>query len=185
MKIKKFIYKKVNSTNDIAIRLIKNTNNKFGIVVADQQIKGRGQRGKKWISYKGNLFVSIFFSLEKINFSLKELTKINSYLIKKLLSCYYKKKIFIKFPNDLLLDKKKICGILQETLQKTNITYIVVGVGLNLIKNPNINNYPTTNLLELTNKNVKKNTIISELKVIYENFINQSSKFNLKKIKNL
>ena len=52
--------------------------------------------------------------------------------------------------------KKKICGILQETLQKTNITYIVVGVGLNLIKNPNINNYPTTNLLELTNKNVKK-----------------------------
>ena len=83
------------------------------------------------------------------------------------------------------MDKKKICGILQETLQKTNITYIVVGVGLNLIKNPNINNYPTTNLLELTNKNVKKNTIISELKVIYENFINKSSKFNLKKIKNL
>ena len=66
MKLKKFNFKIVNSTNDIAIRLIKKTNNKFGIIIADKQKKGRGQRGNKWISYKGNLFVSIFFSLEQI-----------------------------------------------------------------------------------------------------------------------
>ena len=185
MKIKKFIYKKVNSTNDTAIKLIKNKNIKFGIVVADKQTKGRGQHGKTWISYKGNLFVSIFFSLEKINLSLKELTKTNSYLIKKLLSRYYKKKIFIKLPNDLLVNKKKICGILQETLQKSNITYIIVGVGLNLIRSPKISNYPTTNLLELTNKSVNKNMIILELKTIYENFINQYLKLNLKRNKSL
>ena len=77
MKLKKFKFKTVNSTNDVAIRLIKKTNNKFGIIVADEQKKGRGQRGNKWISYKGNLFVSIFFSLDKINMSLKQLTKAN------------------------------------------------------------------------------------------------------------
>ena len=107
MKLKKFKFKTVNSTNDIAIRLIRNTNNKFGIIIADKQKKGRGQHGKKWISHKGNLFVSIFFSLEKINMSLKHLTNINCFLIKKILSRHYKKKISIKPPNDLLINKKK------------------------------------------------------------------------------
>ena len=158
MKLKKFKFKTVNSTNDIAIRLIRNTNNKFGIIIADKQKKGRGQHGKKWISNKGNLFVSIFFTLEKINMSLQQLTKANCFLIKKILSRYYKKKISIKSPNDLLVNKKKICGILQETLKKSNVTFIIVGIGINLIKSPNIKNYPTTNLFELTNSKINKKT---------------------------
>ena len=185
MKLKKFKFKTVNSTNDIAIRLIRNTNNKFGIIVADKQKKGRGQHGKKWISNKGNLFVSIFFSLEKINMSLQQLTKANCFLIKKILSRYYKKKIFIKSPNDLLVNKKKICGILQETLKKANTTYFILGVGINLIKSPYIKDYPTTNLLELTKIKVNKEKIILELKNIYEVFIGQFSKINLKTVKNL
>ena len=75
--------------------------------------------------------------------------------------------------------------MLNETLQKSNITYIIVGVGLNLIRSPTISNYPTTNLLELTNKSVNKNMIILELKTIYENFINQYLKLNLKRNKSL
>ena len=185
MKLKKFKFKTVNSTNDIAIRLIKNTNNKFGIVIADKQKKGRGQRGKKWISNEGNLFVSIFFSLDKINMSLKQLTKANCILIKKLLSRYYKKKISIKSPNDLLVNKKKICGILQETLKKANTTYFIVGIGVNLIKSPYIKNYPTTNLLELTKTRVNTTKIVLELQSIYEEFICQFSKLNLKTIKKL
>ena len=93
MIIKNFNYKCVNSTNDIAINLIKQKNIKAGFVLAEKQTKGRGQRGKKWISYKGNLFVSIFFSLDKINFTLKQLTKFNADLIIKLISRYYKKKL--------------------------------------------------------------------------------------------
>jgi len=184
MKLKKFKFKVVNSTNDIAIRLIRNTNNKFGIVIADKQKKGRGQHGKKWISNKGNLFVSIFFSLEKINMSLKHLTKVNCFLIKKILSQHCKNKISIKPPNDLLVNKKKICGILQETLKKANTTYFITGIGINLIKSPNLKNYPTTNLFELTKIKVNKNKIISELKSIYEEFVDQFSKLNSKAVKN-
>ena len=185
MKLKKFKFKTVNSTNDVAIRLIKKTNNKFGLIVADEQKKGRGQRGNKWISYKGNLFISIFFSLEKINMSLKQLTKTNCFLIKKTLSQFCKKKIYIKPPNDLLINKKKICGILQETITKANSNYFIVGVGINLIKSPTINNYPTTSILELTKINVSKKKIIIELISLYENFVNQFSRTNLKSIKNL
>ncbi len=125
MIIKSFNYKFVNSTNDIAINLIKQKNIKAGFVLAEKQKKGRGQRGKKWISYKGNLFISIFFSLEKINLTLKQLTKTNTKLIIKLISQYYKKKIKVKLPNDILINKKKICGILQETIQKNDNKYLI------------------------------------------------------------
>ena len=50
MKIKKFTYKSVNSTNDIAINLIKKKNIKIGCVYAEKQKKGKGQRRKRWIS---------------------------------------------------------------------------------------------------------------------------------------
>ncbi len=147
------------------------------MVTAQIQKKGRGQRGKKWISYKGNLFVTIFFSLEKINLSLKELTKVNVKLIKKLLSKYYTKKIDIKKPNDILINKKKICGILQETIQKKNIQYLIVGIGVNLVKNPNISSYPTTNLYDLIKKKVSTRQLIKDLNYIYKVFLKSQKVF--------
>ena len=107
MKFKKFNFKKVKSTNDTAIRIIKNTNLKYGMVISDTQLSGKGQYGNKWISYKGNLFVSFFHELKNINTSLSTLTKINCLLVKKILIKYCKKKIVFKKPNDLLIDKKR------------------------------------------------------------------------------
>ena len=177
MIIKNFNYKCVNSTNDIAINLIKQKNITAGFVLADKQKKGRGQRGKKWISYKGNLFVSIFFSLDKINLTLKQLTKFNADLIIKLISHYYKKKIKLKSPNDILINRKKICGILQETIKKNNIQYLIVGIGLNLVNSPQTNKYPTTNLYDLTNSKISVNKISKELKDMYKNFLNSHMGF--------
>ena len=61
MKMKLIKFKRVKSTNDLAIKLIKNEKFKPTIIISDTQTKGRGTRGKKWISLKGNLFLSIFF----------------------------------------------------------------------------------------------------------------------------
>ena len=85
----------------------------------------------------------------------------------------------------MLINKKKICWILQETLKKTNTTYFIVGVGINLIKSPHIENYPTTNILELTKTKVNKKKIILELANIYEEFIEKVSKLSLTTVKNL
>ena len=168
MKFKIFRLKKVKSTNNSAIRIIKNSKTEYGMIVANKQTNGRGQYGKKWISYDGNLFVSFFYKLENLTVSLKQITKINCLLVKKLLSIYYKKKIIFKKPNDLLINKKKICGILQEKISKINKKYLIVGIGINLIKNPNLKNYPTTNLSELLNKKVSKNKIEKQIKKIFE-----------------
>ena len=96
MKLKKFNFKIINSTNDRAFQIIKNTNNKSGIVIAEKQKRGRGQYGKKWTSFKGNLFVSIFFQVNMVQLSLNNLTKINCLLVKKFLSNFYKDKIVVK-----------------------------------------------------------------------------------------
>ena len=180
MRLKKFNFKIINSTNDLAIKIIKNTNNKSGIIIAEKQKKGRGQYGKKWTSYRGNLFVSIFFPINKIKLSLKELTKMNCLLVKKFLSNFYMGKISIKKPNDLFIKNNKVSGILQETLSKSGETFIIIGIGVNLIKSPNIRNYPTSNFLDLINVKINSNKAASKLKKIYEDFIPKISKINIK-----
>tara|TARA_Y100000741_G_scaffold306925_1_gene249558 strand:+ start:90 stop:620 length:531 start_codon:yes stop_codon:yes gene_type:complete len=168
MKFKVFRYKKVNSTNNTAMRVIKTSNLNYGMIISELQNKGRGQYGNKWISYRGNIFISFFYNLKNVSISLKRLTRINCLLVKKLLSFYYKNKITFKKPNDLLIDKKKICGILQETLIKHNKKYLIVGIGINLIKNPIIKNYPSTNLYSLINKKISKRQIENKIKKVFE-----------------
>tara|TARA_X000001036_G_scaffold426004_1_gene452893 strand:- start:232 stop:762 length:531 start_codon:yes stop_codon:yes gene_type:complete len=168
MKFKIFKFKKVKSTNNTAIRIIKNSDLEYGMIISEMQKNGRGQYGKKWISFKGNLFTSFFYKLDNLHISLKQLTKLNCLLVKRLLSIYYKKEITFKSPNDLLIDKKKICGILQEKLNKFDKKYLIVGIGINLIKNPDIKNYPTTNLYKLMNKKISKKKFQNELKKIFE-----------------
>ena len=99
-------------------------------------------------------------------------------LIKKLISKYTNKKILYKKPNDLLIEKKKICGILQEIIFMQNKKYLITGIGININKSPYIKNCPTTYLNELTNKHVKINEIEKSLKQIFEN--NLLKMYNLK-----
>ena len=169
MKFKVFRFNKVKSTNNTAIRIIKKYEYDFGMILSDLQISGRGQYGKKWISYKGNLFVSFFYNLKNFKISLNKLTRINCLLVKKCISQYYKKKIYFKKPNDLLIQKKKICGILQEKVNKLNNSYLIVGIGINLIKSPFIKNYPTAHLSELVDKDISKKKFELKLKKVFEN----------------
>ena len=168
MKFKKFKFKKIKSTNNTAIRIIKETNYNLGMVVAETQEKGKGQYGRIWISSKGNLFVSFFNEMNKANLSISTITKINCLLVKKLLSKFTRKKILFKKPNDLLIDKKKICGILQEVVFLKDKKFLITGIGINIIKNPNIRNYPATNLQEVTKKSISKLKVENKLKQIFE-----------------
>ena len=168
MKIKRFNFKKVNSTNRTAIKIIKNSKFDYGMVVSENQKNGKGQYGKKWISYKGNLFVSFFYNIDNIDSSIKKLTRMNCLLVKKLISKFYKKEIFFKSPNDLLINKKKISGILQEIIIKDDKKYLIVGIGINIVKSPNINKYPTTNLLEVVGKKINYKKMVNQLKLIFE-----------------
>ena len=168
MKLKKFNFKKVKSTNQTTIRLIKSSQNEFGLIISEAQSNGKGQYGRKWISLKGNLFVSFFNELKKTNLSINVITKSNCLLVKNLLSKFTNKRITIKKPNDLLIDKKKISGILQEVILIKKNKFLITGIGINIMKNPNIKNYPATNLQEVTKKSISKFKVENKLKQIFE-----------------
>ena len=180
MKFKIFRFNKVKSTNNTAIRIIKNHNYDFGMISSDLQTNGRGQYGKKWVSYKGNLFVSFFYNLKNFKISLNKLTKINCLMVKKCISQYYKKKIYFKKPNDLLIQKKKISGILQEIVTIFGDKFLIVGIGINIKKSPKIRNYPTTSLDELTSKSISKRHVANKLKLIFERNLLKMYKLNKK-----
>ncbi len=167
MKLKKFIYKKVKSTNDTAIRLIRR-GIKNGIILTEIQTKGKGQRGNRWISKNGNLFVTIFFQINN-RLSLKKITSTNLSLLKKIISNNLNKKICVKLPNDILIRKKKVCGILQEIIYQNCIKYLIVGIGINLISSPVIANYPTTYLNKYRKRNINKLMLINQIKLSFEN----------------
>ena len=116
MKIKLLKFKSVKSTNDTALRLIKSRYSKPTMITSLEQTNARGTMGKRWVSKKGNLFFTIFFELNQKKINFKHFSIINAYLIRRIISKEFKSKINIKWPNDLLFSKKKISGILQETI---------------------------------------------------------------------
>ena len=166
MRLKKYFYKKVESTNNVALRLIKKGNTR-GIILTDQQTKGKGQRKNKWISMKGNLFVSVFFEISN-KISLSTIINLNLKIIKKIIHKKINSLIKIKKPNDILINQKKVCGILQETIFKQNRKYLIVGIGINVSSSPNIKNYPTTFLNYYSNKRINRFELFKEFKLQYE-----------------
>ena len=169
MKLLKFTYKKVMSTNDVAIRKIR-SGIEQGIIITNEQKKGRGRFGNKWISLKGNLFTTIFYKVNS-NYNLKKITQKNCLLIFKTLKTIIKKNISIKYPNDILINSKKICGILQEIIKYNNKHFIIVGIGINIVGSPKINKYQTTYLNKHLNRKVSKYKIFFKIKKIFENNI--------------
>ena len=73
MKIKIQKFKKVKSTNDTALKLIKKNTLEPTLILSEQQTDGRGRVGRKWISKNGNLFISLFLDLTRIKLILNNL----------------------------------------------------------------------------------------------------------------
>ena len=170
MKLKKYFFKKVQSTNNTALRFIKIGKQK-GAILTEYQSQGKGQGGNRWISRKGNLFMTVFFEISK-NLTLKQITRLNISIIKKIISKKIKYNVNIKLPNDILINQKKVCGILQEIIFKNNIKFLVAGIGINIISSPNVIKYETTYLNNYSKKKINKIKLFNEIKLNYEKSIN-------------
>jgi BirA family transcriptional regulator, biotin operon repressor / biotin---[acetyl-CoA-carboxylase] ligase len=185
MKFEIIKYKKITSTNDIAMDLIKNGRKTIGCVYSETQTNGRGNHGKKWISQEGNLFLSFFFPLKKNFPPFNEFSIINPIIISEVLKNYCKNKdISFKFPNDIFVSGKKICGILQETIKCNNINFLIVGIGLNIISSPKVIEYPTTNILFESKERIKLLKIVNDFIKSYEFFFNNLKSYNFLDFKN-
>ena len=171
MKFREINFNSVNSTNKKALKLIKKGKISPTIIIAKNQTRGRGQYKNKWISQKGNLFLTLFYEI-KPNLDLKKRLKKNCKEIQTCLSRFTKSKITVKEPNDLIIDKKKFGGILHETIFYKKKKYLLIGIGINTIKSPKIINYPTTHLSKFCKKKINNNVIYKAIKNKFEKRIN-------------
>ena len=184
MRFKIYNYKVIKSTNDIAMKLIKKNKNS-GCVLAKNQTKGRGTRGKKWISKEGNLFTSIFFHLKKKYPPFNEFSIVNSLIVSKVIKNYCKKSsVSLKFPNDILVNKKKICGILQEIITLRKKKFLIIGIGLNILSNPKFNDkYKATNIFKESKKKPTNIEVVKKIVISYENFFKDLKNYSFKEFK--
>ena len=156
------VFDTISSTNDYLLKKEKNKNKDIKICVAEEQTKGRGRRGKSWISPK---FKNIYFSLNSylkkedlsglsiaVALSVSEvLTKINVMSL-------------IKWPNDLLVGNKKICGILIETAKVGELTKVVIGIGINVnMEYSELIDQEWTSIKLEKKQSVDRNSIITEM----------------------
>jgi len=183
MKLKIIRLKSVKSTNDEAIKLIKSKNKKPSILISEKQTKGRGTMGKEWISEKGNLFISLFFEITKSKMKFDKFSTLNPFIIKKVLQKFSREEIFIKYPNDLLIKKKKLCGILQEVIQFNNTKYLIIGIGINTLSSPKPNFLKSTALINYSKNTINNKKIFMDIKKIYEALIPDINKYSFSFLK--
>ena len=183
MKINVIKYKKVKSTNDTALKLIKKNITKPTLVTTEKQTNGRGRVGKKWISKTGNLFISLFFKFDQKKINFKQFAVLNAFLLKKVISKIISKKIKIKWPNDLLFNKLKFCGILQEVIKFDNFDYLIVGIGLNTNIVPQNKGFKSTCLKNILNKKIDNQKILKKIVIAYEKFLGEKNELSFSDLK--
>ena len=186
MKFEIFNFTSVSSTNDVAISLIEKEKKNSGCVYAETQTKGRGTHGKNWISSKGNLFISIFFHLKENYPPFNEFSVINPLIVSEVIKNFCRDKVVsLKFPNDVFLNGKKICGILQETITFNKKNFLIIGIGMNVVSNPKIIDlYEATNILFETKKKINITKIIDSIIISYEEFFKFLNLYKYESYKN-
>ena len=149
LKINDWFYQdleETSSTNDAVIEFFKKTNAP-SVVSAKTQTNGRGRLGRLWKQASGNLYSSFIYEIEPIDLS--RFVMISGLAAAQTVAFFLPhKKVQIKWPNDVLVDDKKVCGILFE---KGPLNYWVMGIGINVKKAPVLDNplYEATSLFEM------------------------------------
>tara|TARA_B100001121_G_C18545708_1_gene552908 strand:- start:90 stop:878 length:789 start_codon:yes stop_codon:yes gene_type:complete len=168
------VHEELESTNDYLIKFA--NPNEYCLCLAESQTKGRGRNSKKWQSPKyKNIYMSLCFSTNQELKNLSSFSLVSALAIHNVL---LKKDIFteIKWPNDIYLNKKKVGGVLIETLSRGQENLIIVGIGLNVFmdKNTEIDRDWTSLKLEDENIVIDRNDLISaianEVLVLKTNF---------------
>ncbi len=189
----------IDSTNSYLKTLSTQKNlDDYTVVIAKMQTNGKGQMGSKWESPSGkNLTFSVFkqFSSVYIEYPFV-ISMLVSLAIINTLEKFQIPKLFIKWPNDILSDNKKICGILIENLIKSKIIdATIIGVGLNVnqtnfenlpkgssLKNLTGNFYDLNELLFSVIQNIKNRLVhignheYTDIKETYENYLFRKDK---------
>ena len=165
-----FIEDSTESTNDNAKEYLKNQKGLFSVHLAEQQTSGRGRNKRKWVSPHGkNIYLSFGWKSSINHSQLEGLSLAVATCLVLSLQEFTSEQIKIKWPNDLLINKKKISGILIETSNTKDGLDVVIGAGINVHMNESEGSeidQSWGNLEDNPSYNLDRNEIIG--RIIYE-----------------
>jgi BirA family biotin operon repressor/biotin-[acetyl-CoA-carboxylase] ligase len=161
-------FREIPSTNDMAKELALIGAKEGTVVAAAAQTQGKGRLGREWISPAGGLWVSVILRPKVSPEHAPRLTLLAAVAVAKTLGKLYNLKPEVKWPNDVLIDGKKVCGILTEASTKGKcLDFVVIGFGINA--NFPLNRLPaslhcsTTTLQEELGKEVNLEALLRSL----------------------
>lgn len=121
---------------------------------ADQQTEGRGRRGRAWKSANGNLFCTGLYPHSGDIRQTALLSFVAALAVYDTIKTYNPQgRLALKWPNDVLIDGKKLSGILLESGTYKKTFWVAVGIGINLVSHPENTEFPATHLLEYISRN--------------------------------
>lgn len=177
-------FNKLDSTND----KVKEFQKHGSVVIAGIQTDGRGRFKRRWSSGKGGLWLSILLKPENIG-KIGYLTLSAAIACQKAVKKIAKVESKVKWPNDLVVGNKKLCGILTESSSGEN-KFAIVGIGMNTNnKIPKNLEGKAASLRQITgedadNEKIAK-SLLREFEALYKRFNNKEYGFILKKWKKL
>lgn len=170
----------VDSTMDIARDLARNHHPHLTVVIADRQKKGRGRLKRTWLSSEGGLYFTIILRPKippalsaKFNFAA-------SMILAQTLRNMYKIDAMVKWPNDILVDNKKISGILSEMAAETDrVDFINIGVGINVNNDPTPREPAATSIKKILGREVSRKALLRTFLDHFEQLLNDSDLENV------
>lgn len=172
------------STNSKAKEIADFSENNGAVIISEEQTNGRGRLGRTWVSpkYKG-LWMSIILKPELNPMEAAKLTQIGAAAVTKSLK-ELNIDALIKWPNDVVLNSKKVCGILTEmNAELTKINYVIMGIGINV--NIEENDFPVelsdiaSSLYiehgKLINRQELTAKILNNFETLYFEFVNKGN----------
>jgi BirA family transcriptional regulator, biotin operon repressor / biotin---[acetyl-CoA-carboxylase] ligase len=144
---------KVDSTNDEARRMAEAGAQPGLVVLAAQQTSGRGRHGRAWASPAGNLYASVLLRVEGPLAASAQLSFVAGLALADALERHAPIGVAVrlKWPNDVLIGRAKVAGILLESAGKAKgagSAWVIVGTGVNIVSSPRETPYPATSLAE-------------------------------------
>ena len=173
----------IDSTNTYAKSVASEGALEGTLIIADEQVKGRGRLGRTWTSPKGTgIWMSLILRPDIEPIHAAKMTQIAAAAMNESIIRVTGLNAGIKWPNDIIVNKKKVCGILTEMSAELNtVNYIVVGIGVNV----NVEAFPedlidkATSLKIETDQSVKRKEIVVEFvkqfESLYETYIKEES----------
>ncbi len=168
-----YVFDTINSTNDAIFNIALKGAKEGSVVIAARQTKGRGRQGRTWISPKGGIYLSILL-VPDIDFErITIFNIIGALAVAETLNKFFNIDVSIKWPNDVYLKDKKLCGVLAEIKKihkKKDV--LILGIGININSSLDMLPEQSASLKVCMNRQVNKVLILWEVLKQIETYYN-------------